>query len=164
LTSVKQLTDQLDKQRKHIQDLLAKAGVTPAKPKGQPGGKSPAVARGGASATALRAVKAALSKLGRPYVWGAAGPSTFDCSGLTMWAYAQVGVSLPHYTGAQYTVGTHISQSQLRPGDLVFFYSDLHHMGMYLGNGQMVPAPHTGDVVRIAPIAGQPYAGAVRVS
>jgi cell wall-associated NlpC family hydrolase len=73
-----------------------------------------------------------------------------------MWAYAQVGVSLPHYTGAQYTVGTHISQSQLRPGDLVFFYSDLHHMGMYIGNGQMVHAPHTGDVVRIAPIARHP--------
>jgi cell wall-associated NlpC family hydrolase len=162
LAAVQQLTGQLDQQRKHIQSLLAKAGVATAK--GQSGGKGPAVSPGGASAKALGAVKAALAKLGRPYVWGAAGPSTFDCSGLTMWAYGQVGVSLPHYTGSQFSVGTHVSQSQLRPGDLVFFYSDLHHMGMYIGNGQMVHAPHTGDVVKIAPIAGRPFAGAVRVA
>jgi cell wall-associated NlpC family hydrolase len=74
-----------------------------------------------------------------------------------MWAYAQVGITFPHFTGSQWNVGVHISRSQLRPGDLVFFFSDLHHMGMYIGNGMMVHAPHTGDVVRIAAITGDPY-------
>jgi peptidoglycan DL-endopeptidase CwlO len=164
LAQVQQLTGQLDVQRKHIQTLLGQAGVTPATPKSQPGGKAPSISPGGASAKALGALQAALSKRGSPYVWGAAGPSTFDCSGLTMWAYAQVGITLPHFTGSQWNVGVRISRSQLRPGDLVFFFSDLHHMGMYIGNGMMVHAPHTGDVVRIAPITGDPYAGAVRVA
>lgn len=119
---------------------------------------------GGASAKALAAVAAAKSKLGAAYVWGGAGPSTFDCSGLTMWAYKQVGISLPHFTGDQWNAGRHVSRSELRPGDLVFFYSDLHHMGMYVGGGNMIHAPHTGDVVRIAPLDGRPYAGAVRVA
>jgi cell wall-associated NlpC family hydrolase len=110
------------------------------------------------------AVKWALTQLGKPYVWGADGPDSFDCSGLTMWAYAKVGISLPHYTGSQWNAGAHVSREALQPGDLVFFYGDLHHMGMYIGNGQMVHAPHTGDVVKIAPIAGRPWAGAVRVA
>ncbi|HEU5157504.1 MAG TPA: NlpC/P60 family protein [Streptosporangiaceae bacterium] len=118
----------------------------------------------GASTKALRAVAAAKSKLGAPYVWGGSGPSTFDCSGLTMWAYKQVGISLPHFTGAQWNAGRHVSRSALRPGDLVFFYSDLHHMGMYVGAGKMIHAPRTGDVVRIATLDGRPYAGAVRVT
>ncbi|GGU91840.1 hypothetical protein GCM10010182_03640 [Actinomadura cremea] len=113
---------------------------------------------------AARALKYAMSKLGRPYVWGAAGPSTFDCSGLTMWAYGQVGVALPHYTGSQFNSGVHVSESELQPGDLVFFHSDLHHMGMYVGGGKMIHAPHTGDVVRIADMAGRPFAGGVRVA
>ncbi|MEV5828770.1 NlpC/P60 family protein [Spirillospora sp. NPDC052242] len=113
---------------------------------------------------AARALKYAMSKLGRPYVWGAEGPGSFDCSGLTMWAYRQVGVNLPHYTGSQFTSGVRVSRSELRPGDLVFFHSDLHHMGMYVGDGKMIHAPHTGDVVRIAPMAGRPFAGAVRVA
>ncbi|MBW8484986.1 C40 family peptidase [Actinomadura sp. PM05-2] len=113
---------------------------------------------------AAEALRIAMTKLGRPYVWGAAGPSTFDCSGLTMWAYAQVGISLPHYTGSQWNAGTRVSRDQLRPGDLVFFYSDLHHMGMYVGDGKMLHAPQTGDVVKIAPMAGRPFAGAVRVA
>ncbi|MCQ0018238.1 C40 family peptidase [Actinomadura madurae] len=105
-----------------------------------------------------------MGKIGRPYVWGAAGPSTFDCSGLTMWAYKQVGINLPHYTGSQWNAGTHVSRSQLQAGDLVFFYSDLHHMGMYVGDGKMLHAPQTGDVVKIAPMAGRPFAGGVRVA
>jgi cell wall-associated NlpC family hydrolase len=119
---------------------------------------------GGASAKALGAVAAAKSKLGAPYVWGGAGPSNFDCSGLTMWSYKQIGISLPHFTGDQWNAGRHVSRSELRPGDLVFFYSDLHHMGMYIGGGNMIHAPHTGDVVRIAPLDGRPFAGAVRVT
>jgi cell wall-associated NlpC family hydrolase len=118
----------------------------------------------GGSGKAVKALRAALTKLGRPYVWGADGPTSFDCSGLTMWAYQQVGINLPHFTGAQWNAGTHVSRSELQPGDLVFFYADRHHMGMYLGNGKMVHAPQTGDVVKIAPIDGRPWAGAVRVA
>jgi cell wall-associated NlpC family hydrolase len=116
------------------------------------------------SGKAAQALRLAMSKLGRPYVWGAAGPTTFDCSGLTMWAYKQVGINLPHYTGSQWNAGTHVSLSQLQPGDLVFFYSDLHHMGMYIGGGMMIHAPQTGDVVKISPMAGRPFAGGVRVA
>ena len=126
---------------------------------------APAVHYSGSAAQI--AVRAAESKLGRPYVWGAAGPSTFDCSGLTMWAYAQAGIYLPHYTGAQWNVGRHVSRSELRPGDLVFFHSDLHHMGMYVGNNTFIHAPHTGDVVKYSSLSGYyaaNYAGAVRVA
>jgi len=118
----------------------------------------------GGGGKAVQALRAALGKLGRPYVWGAAGPSTFDCSGLTMWAYKQVGINLPHFTGAQWNAGTHVSRGELQPGDLVFFYSDRHHMGMYIGAGKMVHAPHTGDVVQIATVDDRPWAGAVRVA
>ncbi|WP_090766722.1 NlpC/P60 family protein [Nonomuraea maritima] len=113
---------------------------------------------------AAAAVRWALSQQLKPYVWGAAGPSSYDCSGLVMAAYRQVGISLPHYTGSQWTAGTHIDRSDLRPGDLVFFYNDLHHVGLYLGGGMMIHAPRTGDVVRIASIANRPFAGAVRVA
>lgn len=116
------------------------------------------------SGKAAGAIKAALSKLGKPYAWGAAGPNAFDCSGLTLWAYRQVGINLPHFTGSQWNAGTRVSRSEMRPGDLVFFYSDLHHVGLYLGDGKMVHAPRTGDVVRIVPISGRPFAGAVRVA
>lgn len=113
------------------------------------------------------AVRVAQDQLGKPYVWGAEGPGSFDCSGLTMYAYAAAGISLPHYTGAQWNSGRHISQSELQPGDLIFFHSDLHHMGMYIGGGQLIHAPHTGDVVRIASLSGwfqDNYAGAVRIA
>jgi cell wall-associated NlpC family hydrolase len=109
------------------------------------------------------ALKWAYRELGRPYVWGANGPNTFDCSGLTQYVWAKAGVYLPHYTGDQWNSGRHISRSELQPGDLVFYYSDLHHMAIYIGNGQVIHAPHTGDVVRIAPLDMDPYAGAVRV-
>ena len=113
---------------------------------------------------AAEAAKWALSQQLKPYVWGAAGPSTFDCSGLVMWAYQKVGISLPHYTGDQWTAGTHVSRQDLRPGDLVFFYSDLHHVGIYIGGGMMVHAPHSGDVVRVAPLGNRPFAGGVRIA
>lgn len=113
---------------------------------------------------AAEATKWALTQQLRPYVWGAAGPTTFDCSGLVMWAYQKVGISLPHYTGDQWTAGTHVSREDLRPGDLVFFYSDLHHVGIYIGGGMMVHAPHTGDVVRVAPLGNRPFAGGVRIA
>ncbi|WP_229803257.1 C40 family peptidase [Planobispora rosea] len=113
---------------------------------------------------AAEAARWALTQQLKPYVWGAEGPNGFDCSGLVMWAYQKVGISLPHYTGDQWTAGTRISKEQLRPGDLVFFYSDLHHVGIYIGGGLMVHAPRTGDVIHIAPIAGRPFAGGVRIA
>ncbi|GAA1247714.1 C40 family peptidase [Kitasatospora nipponensis] len=96
------------------------------------------------------AVTAALSKLGHAYVWGATGPGTFDCSGLMQWAYAQAGVSLPRTSQEQGHIGTGVSLADAQPGDLVIYGGDMHHVGMYIGNGQVVHAPHTGDVVRIA--------------
>jgi cell wall-associated NlpC family hydrolase len=109
-----------------------------------------------------QAVRFALSKLGAAYVWGGGGPDVFDCSGLVMWAYAQVGISLPHYTGDQWNAGEHVSRSQLQPGDIVFFFGDISHEGMYIGNNLMVDAPSAGQVVRIDPIWGA-YVGAVRI-
>jgi cell wall-associated NlpC family hydrolase len=85
-------------------------------------------------------------------VWGAAGPNSFDCSGLIMWAWGNAGVSLPHFSGAQYSSTTHISMSQLQPGDLVFPANPGDHVAMYIGGGQIIEAPHTGDVVHIVPM------------
>jgi peptidoglycan DL-endopeptidase CwlO len=95
-----------------------------------------------------QAASIALQYLGVPYVWGGASPSGFDCSGLVMYVYAQLGISLPHYTVAQWSSTIPISQSEMQPGDLVFF-NGLGHVGIYIGSGQFVDAPHTGSVVRI---------------
>ena len=103
---------------------------------------------GPASGNAATAVQTALNQVGDPYVWGAAGPDTFDCSGLTMYAWRAAGVGLPHNTNAQYSATRHISIDQLQPGDLVY-YNGFGHMGMYIGNGQIVHAPHSGDVVKV---------------
>jgi cell wall-associated NlpC family hydrolase len=99
------------------------------------------------------AVDTALSHLGDPYVWAAAGPSTFDCSGLTQWAYAKAGVSLYHYTGTQAVQGVRVQPNQLLPGDLVLFGSSLHHVGMYVGAGYMIDSPDTGSYVRLDKIS-----------
>jgi cell wall-associated NlpC family hydrolase len=102
-------------------------------------------------------VGVAMSQLNTPYVWGGAAPGGFDCSGLVMWAYAQVGVSLPHSSYAQYGYGVPVSKDQLQPGDLVFF-DGLGHVGIYIGGGQFVHAPHTGDVVKISSLSEDWYA------
>ncbi|MBC7265782.1 MAG: C40 family peptidase [Coriobacteriia bacterium] len=108
-------------------------------------------------------VQIALSKLGTPYRWGASGPDAFDCSGFTMWVYAQVGVSLPHSSRAQYDCGERVSRANLRPGDLVFFgRSRIHHVGIYIGGNRYIHAPHTGDVVRISSLDRADYVGACR--
>ncbi|MEU6428522.1 NlpC/P60 family protein [Microbispora sp. NPDC046973] len=113
---------------------------------------------------AAEAARWAVSQVGKPYVWGAAGPNSFDCSGLMLWAYSKVGINLPHYTGAQWQLGTRVpSMDQLQVGDIVFFYSDLHHNGMYVGDGMMVHAPQTGDVVKIVSIKTRPFMGGVRL-
>ncbi|SOD87151.1 NlpC/P60 family protein [Streptomyces sp. Ag109_G2-15] len=116
-----------------------------------------------ASNRAAAAFSAAQSKIGSPYVYGASGPSSFDCSGLTSWAYAQAGVTIPRTSEAQANIGAHLSESQLQVGDLVFFYGDLHHVGLYAGNGQVLHAPHTGAVVRYESISNMPFQFGVRV-
>ena len=107
-------------------------------------------------------VAIALRYLGCRYVWAASGPRTFDCSGFTMFVYAQVGVRLPHHSGSQIGQGARVSRDNLEPGDLVFFGSPIHHVGIYIGGGKMVHAPHTGDVVSIDPIDGRGFSGACR--
>ncbi|MGP3988543.1 C40 family peptidase [Streptomyces sp. 3N207] len=116
------------------------------------------------SGRAAAALSAAKSKIGSPYVWGATGPSSFDCSGLTSWAYKQAGASLPRTSQAQANAGTRIpSQSQLKPGDLVLFYDDLHHIGLYAGNGQVLHAPKPGANVRFEAMGNMPFKFGVRV-
>jgi peptidoglycan DL-endopeptidase CwlO len=95
----------------------------------------------------------AMRYLGTPYVWGGASPSGFDCSGFVMYVYAQIGVSLPHSSYAQYGYGSPVSRSQLQPGDLVFF-DGLGHVGIYVGGGSFIHSPHTGDVVKISSLSG----------
>ncbi|HET9655821.1 MAG TPA: C40 family peptidase [Kineosporiaceae bacterium] len=104
------------------------------------------------SARVQAVIDYACSQLGKPYQWGADGPSTFDCSGLTMMAWAQSGVSLPHLASAQYSDGKHIPLSSVQPGDLVF-RGGLGHVGLAIGNGLMIHAPHTGTVVQISAIS-----------
>lgn len=114
------------------------------------------------TAGAATAVAEALRQLGKSYVFGAAGPDSFDCSGLTQWAWGKAGVSMDHYTGAQWNAFPHVPLDQIQPGDLVFLRVDLGHMGMYIGGGEFIHAPHTGDVVRISKISGARIAGVVR--
>ncbi len=115
-----------------------------------------------ASSGAAAAVDFAMAQVGDAYVYGAAGPSAYDCSGLTMAAWQQAGVSLPHSSGAQMGSGTPVSQSELQPGDLVFYYSPVSHVGMYIGNGQIVNAENPSVGVKITGVNSMPYAGAVR--
>jgi cell wall-associated NlpC family hydrolase len=122
-----------------------------------------------AGPVARAAVRWALAQLGDPYRWGATGPDMFDCSGLTSSAYRAAGVTIPRVSRAQWGAGPHVQVANLLPGDLVFYADNprnpatIHHVGMYIGNGLMVHAPHTGDVVRVASIWRESYAGATRI-
>jgi cell wall-associated NlpC family hydrolase len=151
----------LDKQ---IKDIEAQAGRLSAADKAlraDTGGSAPGLKAPGAAAQT--AVDAALSKLGKAYVYGDEGPNTFDCSGLTLWAYGRAGISLPRTSGAQAGFGSAVSRSALQPGDLVYYGSPVHHIGIYLGDNKMVHAPTSGDVVKISPLQND-YAGARRPS
>ena len=142
----------------------------------RPGGASPVgivpgTPAGGAltAAQLATALRAAESRRGLPYVWGAAGPSSFDCSGLVEWSFAQAGISMPRVAADQARTGPAVPVSQLQPGDLLFYHTDptdpgyISHVAIYLGNGQMVVAPHTGTDVQISPVPTQDFAGAVQV-
>jgi cell wall-associated NlpC family hydrolase len=114
------------------------------------------------SPSAEVALDTARAQLGKPYVYAGSGPDVFDCSGLTMYAWAAAGVPLPHNAEAQYMALPHVSQSELQPGDLVFFGSPIHHVGLYAGGGSMIEAPYTGVNVRYRSIYRSDYAGAAR--
>lgn len=121
---------------------------------------APALAAGrGRGAIAARF---AFAQLGKPYHWGSAGPGSYDCSGLTMAAWAAAGVHLPHSSGGQFVAGAHVSQSSLMPGDLVFYGRPIHHVGVYVGGGRMISSPHTGTVVKIQNAFRADFVGAVR--
>lgn len=117
---------------------------------------------GPASGRAGVAVREAYRKLGSPYQWAAAGPDRFDCSGLTMWVWGKAGVSLPHSSKAQYSSGRKVSRGDLQPGDLVYYGSPIHHVGIYVGGGKMISAPQTGDVVKVQNAFRSDYVGATR--
>ena len=143
----------------------AKTPAGPGAPPASPGPATrppPAITYPAASPAAAIAVAEALRQLGKPYVFATNGPDTFDCSGLTQWAWAKAGVAMEHYTVSQYDAFPKVPLDQLQPGDLVFFNVNLGHMGMYIGGGQIVQSPRTGDVVKISTLAGRNVVGAVR--
>jgi len=127
-------------------------------------GTYPAVNIPTANTVGAQALRAALTRVGDAYVWGAAGPSQFDCSGLVVWAFAQEGISLPHYTGDLWNSGVHVARNDLEPGDLVFFFADISHVGIYVGNGLMIDAPDFGVPVHVEPVYWSAYVGAVRIA
>jgi cell wall-associated NlpC family hydrolase len=114
------------------------------------------------TAKAAKAIAFAKAQLGKPYVWGATGPDSYDCSGLTQAAWGAAGVSLPRTTYDQINVGTRVAVSDVQPGDLIFYNSDIDHVAMYIGNGEIIQAPHTGAVVDIQPMTEMPIYGAAR--
>ncbi|MGY1746767.1 C40 family peptidase [Blastococcus sp. SYSU D00695] len=131
-----------------------------------PAGGAVAVAPAPAATPAAQvAVDTALAQQGKPYQWGAAGPGSYDCSGLVQSAYRAAGIELPHSSRMQSTMGTPVGVWDLQPGDLLFFYSPVSHVGIYIGNGQMVHASTAGEPVKVVEAASMPdYAGARRIA
>ncbi|MCX4456239.1 NlpC/P60 family protein [Streptomyces sp. NBC_01340] len=174
LDAARQLLSRLtDEQRAQLGDPGAAGGAGSTGSAGQRASRSaprdlgPVSSPGSVAAPNSRAAEAvayAYGKLGSPYVWGATGPDAFDCSGLAQAAYRAAGISLPRTTYAQINAGRRISRSELLPGDLVFFYSGISHVGIYVGNGQMIHAPNPSAPVRLAPVDEMPFAGATRVA
>ena len=169
-TEIAELTDQLSAEKKTVDDKLAEAKSVLADLEDEErerlltsrGGTARVPASVPASGRAAAAVQYAMAQVGDAYVYGAMGESAFDCSGLTMRAWAQAGVSLPHSSSAQYGSGPHIAASDLQPGDLVFYYSPISHVGMYIGNGMIVHAANPGTGVAVSGLYSMPYVGAVR--
>jgi cell wall-associated NlpC family hydrolase len=138
----------------------APAPVTVTVKRSVPASPRPSSASRGAGA----AISEARAQLGKPYSWGGSGPNTFDCSGLTAWAWRAAGVSLPHNAAAQQGMGRSVSRGDLQPGDLVFFGSPAYHVGLYVGDGMMIHAPTSGDVVKMSSLSYMSdYSGATRV-
>jgi peptidoglycan DL-endopeptidase CwlO len=149
--------------RQAAQEAAAEASREASTPSPTPpsgGGGGPPIGSGGAQA----AISAAYSVIGSPYSWGGASPSGFDCSGLTMWAWAHGGVSLPHGSTAQYASTPRVDRGSLQPGDLLFFYNPISHVGLYIGGGSMIDASHPGPsgAVAVSPVNWGSYVGAGR--
>ncbi|MEU8332543.1 NlpC/P60 family protein [Micromonospora sp. NPDC048839] len=144
----KQINDEIDKLQKLRLKVYGSGGGGPLRPAPCPGSYP-----GGAAGTA---VKFACAQIGKPYVWGAEGPNSYDCSGLMLAAWAKAGVSLPHNAAAQSRVTKNVSKGDLRPGDLVFYYSDIHHVGMYVGGGWVVHASQAGQPVKMKKVDDGP--------
>ncbi|WP_404957349.1 NlpC/P60 family protein [Streptomyces sp. 147326] len=159
LTAAKRLLAKLTAEERAAYEAETPA-ASPAAPPAAPKGSTPPPPSDGSRAA--RAVAFAYTAIGKPYVWGATGPGSFDCSGLTQAAWRSAGVSLPRTTYTQINAGRRVSRDQLAPGDLVFFYSGVTHVGLYIGNGQMIHAPRPGSTVRLAPVDSMPWAGASR--
>ena len=151
------------RRRQAAADARAAAAAASASAPSAPSVSIPANPAPAPNAGAQTAVDAALSQVGKPYQWGAEGPDSYDCSGLTLWAWAHAGVSLPHNSGMQQAAITPVAREDMQPGDLMFFGSPVHHVSMYIGNGQMVEAPYTGAFVRVVPSSrSSDFAGAGR--
>ncbi|GAA1882872.1 C40 family peptidase [Streptantibioticus ferralitis] len=159
-TAKEAVTSELDHARDLLGQLTGSQDTAPHAPAPAPGTAHPQVQA--PNSRAAQAVSFAHAQLGKPYVWGATGPNSYDCSGLTQAAWSAAGVSLPRTTYSQINSGARVPASQLQPGDLVFFYSSVSHVGLYIGDGQMIHAPHPGAPVRISPVAEMPFAGATR--
>ncbi|MFE2142749.1 NlpC/P60 family protein [Streptomyces sp. NPDC059456] len=155
LGAARQLLAKLTAEERASYEAQSAPGTAPAGPVAT----APAPSDG---SRAARAVAFAYGAIGKPYVWGATGPGSFDCSGLTQAAWRSAGVTLPRTTYTQINAGQRVSRDQLAPGDLVFFYSGVTHVGLYVGNGQMIHAPRPGSTVRVAPVDSMPWAGASR--
>ncbi|MET9963905.1 NlpC/P60 family protein [Streptomyces sp. NPDC006326] len=155
LAAARQLLNSLPSAERADFERASRSG---GRPEGLPDPSSP----GASSGRAAAAVRAARAAVGRPYVWGSTGPSGFDCSGLMVWSYRQAGVSLPRTSQAQRYAGRQVPLSEARPGDLVTYRSDASHVGMYVGNGQVVHAPYPGARVRYDPVGMMPVSSVTR--
>jgi peptidoglycan DL-endopeptidase CwlO len=167
IATVNELSEQINSKVSAIQsklDILNSSAMSQAMAIFDQTGQYPSYVLPEASTVGTVALRAALTRRGYPYVWGAAGPYAFDCSGLVVWAFAQEGISLPHYTGSLWNSGMHVSRADLEPGDLVFFFANISHVGIYIGDGLMVDAPTFGQVVQVQPVFWSAYVGAVRIA
>jgi peptidoglycan DL-endopeptidase CwlO len=159
------LVKQIQSKTRAIQarmDVLNGAMYSQAMAQFQQTGQYPLINIPGGNTVGEEALRWALTRRGYPYVWGAAGPYAFDCSGLVVWSYDQIGIHLEHYTGDLWNEGIHVSRGQLEPGDLLFFYG-LDHVGIYIGGDEMVDAPDFGQDVMVQQIDWGVYDGAVRI-
>jgi cell wall-associated NlpC family hydrolase len=170
-TQAQKLQDQLGQRKADMDSQIAQvkqrlAQLSPAQKAAYTtqGSTTPPVNAPPASGLAGAALHSAMTRLGDAYVWGAEGPSTFDCSGLVYWAYLQNGYTMPRSSSAQAGAGVAVSKSDIQPGDLLFFYSPISHVGIAVGNGQMIHAPQSGDVVKVASYAYFPLTAVRRIT
>ena len=162
-----QAEQQLDDRKRDADARIATAerllrALSPAEVRDRngPSVSAPPISGAGIGVAALRA---AASQLGKPYRWGAEGPGSYDCSGLTSWAFAHAGVTLPRSSSQQALVGTPVSWNEMQPGDLVFYYRPVSHVGIYAGDGKFINAPQSGDVVRYQNVSRSAFSGARRL-